>query len=343
LAGDSQRIQIGDASVVFWSEGPSEAEVIMGQVINAGKSDDDALNERLAAFLKAANQGLPLPGLEADNPFYILGLSPNASRLSVRFWHAGTVGEIKDRLGEHLRDLEIARLSDKQPEHPPLWMLLQEIAAQGKRENIPPLLAGELARAILTGRPYPKSLLSALISRIRADREVGYIRAAMLKACLARQRRLNQTDQDNPNSMEVTVSLDIESKNPAYRLGRLFAVLENLQRTALPGIKATIRDKYLASASSAPRASFPYLLRNSQNHYAKLRKQDDKKRLAGFFDKAITEIVDGIEAEAALPTTLGMEEQGLFFIGYYHQKAYRPAKQEDQDAPADSAADNQED
>ncbi len=342
-AGSRQRIRVGEASVVFWSEKASEVEVIMGQVISRSKSDDTALNDRLAAFLEAAKQGLPLPELEAENPFYILGLSPNASRLSVRFWHVSTVGEIKDRLGEHLRDMEIVRQSDRQPEHPPLWMLLRETAAQGKEENIPPLLAGEMARAIFTGRPYPKVLLSALISRIRADRTLGYVRAAMLKAYLARQYRLNQTYRHNPKSMEVTVSLDMESKNPAYLLGRLFAVMENLQSAALPGIKATIRDKYFASASSAPRASFPHLLRNAHNHFAKLRKQEDKGGLAGFFDNALRDILDGIEADDGFPTTLNMEEQGLFFLGYYHQKAYRSPKNEDPDTLADSAADKQED
>jgi CRISPR-associated protein Csd1 len=222
-------------------------------------------------------------------------------------------------------------------------MILQETAAQGKQENIPPLLAGELIRAILTGRPYPKLLLSALISRIRADRRLGYIRAAMLKAYLVRQRRLNQDYRHNPNSMEVNVSLDIENKNPAYLLGRLFAVLENLQSAALPGIKATIRDKYFASASSAPRASFPYLLRNAQNHFAKLRKQEEKRGLAGYFDNTIGKIMEGLEADTGFPTTLSMEEQGLFFLGYYHQQAYRPNKQDDSKTPAPEAAENQED
>jgi CRISPR-associated protein Csd1 len=331
-----QRIQIGDASVVFWSEDASPLEEIMGMVINGAPAEDQALNQRINAFLNAAKLGLPSPELKADNPFYILGLSPNASRLAVRFWFPSTEGEIKDRLGEHLTDLEIIRQSERQPEHPPAWMLLAETAVQGKRENIPPLLSGELTRAILSGEPYPQSLLAAVISRIRADKNVSYIRAALLKACLNRRQRKGRTAFPNPQRMEVTVSLDENCTIPAYRLGRLFAVLENLQRAALgQNINATIRDKYLSSASAAPRSNFPTLLRNSHNHYAKLRK--DKGGLAVFFDKAIRDIVDGLEVETGLPTTLDMEQQGLFFLGYYHQKAYRSEKA-DQNAEAAAAA-----
>ncbi len=339
--GGRQRIQIGDASVVFWSEAPSEAEEILGFALNGGEAEDQALNQRIAAFLQAAKNGQPLAGWQdqEDNPFYILGLSPNASRLSVRFWHMSTVGEMQRRLGQHLADLELARISDKQPEHPPLWMLLKQCAAQGKTENIPPLLAGEMTRAVLTGRPYPNILLAALVERIRADKQVGYLRAALLKAYLTRQYRLNQTNRADSGGMEVTVTLDTQSTNPAYRLGRMFAVLEDLQRNALPGIKATIRDKYLSSASSAPRASFPYLLRNAQNHYSKLRKQEGKEGLAGFFDQLIGEISQGLNAQDGFPATLDMEQQGLFFLGYYQQKAHRPNKQDADDNDSAAAAD----
>lgn len=339
--GSRQSIQIGDASVVFWSQAPSEAEEILGFVLNGGEADDQALNQRIAAFFKALKAGQPMAGWrdQEDNPFYILGLSPNASRLSVRFWQVSSLGQLQRNLGQHLGDLEMVRTSDKQPEHPPLWMLLRQCAAQGKAENIPPLLAGEMTRAILTGQAYPKILLTALLERIRADKQVGYQRAALVKAYLARQYRLNQTYRANPGSMEGTVSLDTQSTNSAYRLGRLFAVLEDLQRNALPGIKATIRDKYLSSASSAPRASFPYLLRNAQHHYNKLRKQEGKAGLAGFFDQLIGEITQGLEVQTGFPATLDMEQQGLFFLGYYHQKAHRPQKQETDDNDPAAAAD----
>lgn len=344
LSPDSrQKIQIGDASVVFWSRDDSPVEELLGLALGGAKAEDEALNQRLHEFLEAVRGGVSFADLDPDNPFYILGLSPNASRLSVRFWHVSTVGDMQKRLGEHLRDLEIAHLSDKQIQHPPAWMLVKETAAQGKGENIPPLLAGELARAILTGQPYPRILLTAVVSRIRADKQVSYLRAALIKAYLSRQYRLSEPFRKDPRNMEVTVSLDTQSNNPAYRLGRLFAVLEDLQRAALPGIKATIRDKYLSSASSAPRASFPYLLRNAQNHYNTLRKQEGKGGLAGFFDKLVGDVTNGIDAQAGFPPNLNMEEQGLFFLGYYHQKAHRPAKGENDVTTTGEAAETMED
>lgn len=331
--GSRQRIQIGDASVVFWSEKQSRAEELFGWVLGGtNQVEDTALNQELALFLESLKQGLPYADLDPENPFYILGLSPNASRISVRFWLQSTVGQMQEQLGEHLRDLDIVRISEKQPENPPLWMLLRETAAHGKRENVPPLLAGEIARAVITGQPYPRSLLTSLISRIRADKQMGYLRAALLKAYLSRWRRLNEQYRNDPRSMEVTVSLDLENQNPAYRLGRLFAVLEDLQRSALgPKINATIRDKYLSSASSAPRATFPQLLRLAQAHIK-------KSQWGGRYDRDIQSVLEGV---VDLPSTLNLEEQGLFFLGYYHQKAYRPEKQEaDQ---SDSAAETKED
>ena len=344
LAPDSrQKIRIGDATVVFWSRDDSPLEELFGLALGGAKADDQGLNQRLREFLEAARQGVPFPGLDPANPFYILGLSPNASRISVRFWHVSTVGDIQRRLGEHLRDLEIARQSEQQIRYPPAWMLLKETAAQGKSENVPPLLGGELTRAILGGGSYPRLLLTAVTGRIRADKQVSYLRAALIKAYLGRRYRLNQAFRKDPKNMEVSVSLDMENVNPAYRLGRLFAVLEDLQRAALPGIKSTIRDKYLSSASSAPRASFPYLLRNAQNHYNNLRKQEGKGGLAVFFDKLMSDITGGIDARAGFPANLNMEQQGLFFLGYYHQKAYRPAKDETDATSANDAAETRED
>ncbi len=327
--GSRQRLQIGDASVVFWSENRSPVEDWFGFALRADQAEDEALNQEVREYVKAAKAGRRPPKIDPQNPFYILGLSPNASRISVRFWWPSTVGEITDRLGQHFQDLEIVRQYDNQPEDPPLWMVLNETAAQHKTENVPPQLAGEVAQAVFSGRPYPRSLLVALVSRARADKQVGYVRAAFIKAYLSRAYRLIESYRHNPKSMEVTVSLDTQSINPAYRLGRLFAVLEDLQRSALPGLSATIRDKYLSSASSAPRATFPQLLRLAQAHIK-------KSQWGGRYDRDIGQVLEGV---TDFPTTLDLEEQGLFFLGYYHQKAHRPAKA-DQAEVADDQTEN---
>lgn len=297
-----QKVRIGDATTVFWTERPSPIEGFMGVILDPRDDAADLASVRL--FLEAARDGKQLPGI--DDPelqFFILGLSPNASRLSVRFWHASTVGDISNKIGQHFRDLAIVR-SERDPEFPGMWQLLRGTAVQGKTENIPPLLAGALVRSVLTGLAYSQSLLSALIGRIRADQALNYMRVAMIKACLNRKRRIHL------NQKEVSMSLDRESTNIAYRLGRLFAVLEKAQKDAIPGANTTIKDRFYGSASATPSVVFPQLLRLAQHHL-------QKAEYGGRTDKMIEEIMQGIEK---FPTHLSLDDQGMFAVGYYHQR-----------------------
>jgi CRISPR-associated protein Csd1 len=299
-----QKVQIGDTSTLFWTERESPIEGFMGIILNPTDSSGDIKDVR--DFLEAVRDGKSPPGIEDSNMnFYILGLSPNASRLSVRFWHTSTVAEISERLGQHFRDLSIVRqFADKDPEFTGMWRLLLETAMQRKSENINPLLAGAVIRSILTGAPYPQILLSSIIGRIRADQTINYLRAATIKACLVRKARINQ------NQLEVSMSLDKDSTNISYRLGRLFAALEKAQKDAVPGANTTIRDRYYGSASATPRVVFPQLLRLGQHH---IQKSD-----YGFTsDKMIEEIMSGIQE---FPAHLSLDEQGMFAIGYYHQR-----------------------
>lgn len=157
------------------------------------------------------------------------------------------------------------------------------------------------------------------------------------KGILARERRLGI----NSDKEEIPVSLDKESTNPAYRLGRLFAVLESIQRQALgEQINATIRDRYYGAASATPASVFPMLLRNAQNHLSKVLKDKKKSKLAGFFEGQIREILDGLSD--SFPRSLNMQEQGRFAIGYYHQQASRKPK-DTAEQVADSDTDSTED
>ncbi|RLB30681.1 MAG: type I-C CRISPR-associated protein Cas8c/Csd1, partial [Deltaproteobacteria bacterium] len=264
LARESrQKVTIGDATTVFWTEKPSLVEDLLADLF-AGKwekeeqnAEDPGLKADLRLFLEAIRDGKQPHGIDPTVPFFILGLAPNASRLAVRFWHASTVGEMQERIGRHFRDLAIQRNYPDEPEFPGMWQLLVETAVQRKTDNINPSLAGAFMRAILTGSPYPQSLLSAVVGRTRADQTVNYFRAAMIKACLVRKFRIL-----NHYPMEVTMSLNKESTNTAYLLGRLFAVLEKAQRDALgQTVNATIRDRYYSSASTTPAAVFPLLIR----------------------------------------------------------------------------------
>jgi CRISPR-associated protein Csd1 len=180
---------------------------------------------------------------------------------------------------------------------------------QGKSDNIQPNLAGDFMKAILAGTPYPATLLSSAIRRIKAEREVIYQRVSLIKAILVRNARFYKT---NPKE-EVGMSLDTSNTNIGYRLGRLFAVLEKVQEEASPGINATIRDRFYSSASSVPVTVFPHLMKLKNHHIAKL---ENKGRVVNL-EKVIGEIVNDI---TDFPGHLSLDDQGRFAIGYYHQR-----------------------
>lgn len=305
---NGHKLQIGDATTVFWTERESPVEHFLAAALaGPGTAEEGADVIALRDFLDAVRRGrLPRVVDDPEMRFYILGLAPNAARISVRFWHVDSVAGFLDKLGAHFRALEIVRQYDSDREYPPLWMLLRSLAAQGKDENIPAPLTGGLMRAVLTGSDYPRALPGVLLMRIRADKNVTYLRAALLKACLVRNHH-----------MEVTVALDRDRKDEAYLLGRLFAVLEKAQEEALPGTNATIKDRYLGAASATPGRVFPLLLKGASNHLAKLRKSGEQAKRARNFDIQIQEIMDGL---SDFSPTLSTPEQGLFTIGYYHQR-----------------------
>ena len=321
-----QKLHIGDTSVVFWAQADDadsaeQAEDLFASLTNPPTDAEEAA--RVRTVLEGVAQGRPLkelcPELDENTRFFVLGLSPNASRLSIRFWQAGTLEFFARRMGEHYADLRLEPIPWKTP--PAVWRLLRATAAQGKEENISPLLAGEMTRAILTGNRYPRSLLANVIMRMRADGDISGLRVALCKCVLAREQRKSGYQQE-----AIPVSLDKDSIHPGYRLGRLFAVLEDIQRNALDNqINATIRDRYYGAASATPASVFPLLLRNTQHHLSKLRK--DKDRLAGYFEGKIGEIVQGLSDH--FPRNLSIEDQGRFAIGYYHQSQSRFSRRSD--------------
>lgn len=301
--GSRQKVQIADATTIFWTERDSPIEGFMGVILNP--QDDSGELSEIRKFLEAVRDGKMYPEIgDPDIQFYILGLSPNASRLSVRFWYVSTVGDMAEKIGQHFRDLSIVRRFEKDPQFPGVWHILRQTALQGKTENIAPLLAGAVMRSILTGAPYPQALLSGVIGRIRADHDINYLRAAIIKASLVRKFRINNVEK------EVKMALDKDSKNTAYRLGRLFAALEKAQQDAVPGANTTIKDRYYGSASATPGNVFPQLLRLAQHHI-------QKAEYGRWTDKMIEEIVSEIKE---FPAHLSLDDQGMFAIGYYHQR-----------------------
>ncbi len=317
-SGSGQKIQIADTTTVFWAERPSIMERSLFHLFNPPKEasaaesvDDTSGAKDIWAFLDAVRRGR-YHDLDPDNGvrFYILGLAPNAARISVRFWQADTVGVFADRLGKHLRDIHIQKQYTTEPDVPGIWQLLAQTSPQNKLDNVSPLLGGALMRAILTGGAYPESLLIALVGRIRAEQDeknrntskINYYRMSLLKGCLVRNHQ-----------KEVPVSLNKEKTDPAYLLGRLFSVLERAQEDASGGqLNSTIKDRYFGAASATPGAVFPLLLRLNQHHVAKGNR-------GGYFTRLIGEILERMPA-AKLPAHLPLEDQGLFAIGYYHQR-----------------------
>ncbi|MBI1195640.1 MAG: type I-C CRISPR-associated protein Cas8c/Csd1 [Gammaproteobacteria bacterium] len=308
LAKDSaQRMQVGDASTVFWSEKATDLESGVVNIFGEPPKDDPDRNVRAVEQLFKSVQNGRYIADDNRTHFYVLGLAPNAARIAVRFWHVGTVGEMAERIVQHFGDLKIVHGS-KEPEFLSLFRLLISTASLGKSENIPSNLAGDVMRAIIEGLPYPKTLLGAAIRRIKAEQHVSYPRAALIKACINRATRYS-----NPViKEELKVSLDIHNNNIGYRLGRLFAVLEKAQEEANPGINATIRDRYYGSASSSPVTVFSTLMKLNKHHIGKLG-----KGRAVNIERLIGEIVSEVQD---FPAHLPIGDQGRFAIGYYHQR-----------------------
>lgn len=303
----TQRIQVGDASTVFWSEKHTDLEDTFADLFDEPPKDDPAKQTRAIEALFKAPQTGALSDEGGNTRFYVLGLAPNAARISVRFWQVGTVDEMSVRIRQHFEDLEIIHASFEKP-YLSLFKLLVSTATQGKSENIPPNLAGEFMRAILAGLPYPQTLLQAAVRRIRAEREVTYPRAALIKACLNRQARYLPSYQEK----EIAVPLDDSNTNPGYRIGRLFSALEKIQEEASPGLNATIRDRFYGAASSTPVTVFANLMKLKNHHLAKL--EEGRKR---YFEKLIGQIMSDIND---FPAHLCLADQGRFAIGYYHQR-----------------------
>lgn len=313
--GSGRNLRIGDSTVVFWAETADvgAAQSIEGMLFGALNPPDKAAETNtLRATLESIATGRTAdPKFAPETRVFILGLAPNAARLSVRFWLPATLGDFARNVTRFWADLALD--PPAWPGPPAAWSLLYEVAAQRKAENIPPRLGGELMQAVLRGTPYPRTLLSGVIQRIRADGDINRKRVAIITAHIRR----------NLAEKEFPMSLDRDNPNPAYRLGRLFAVLEGIQLKALPGLNATIKDRYFAAASATPARVFPLLVKTATHHLSKLRK-GDSGGLAHWFDAEMGAIWAGLEAD--MPRALNLEDQGRFIAGYYHQRWAKKGK-----------------
>ncbi|MEC9435126.1 MAG: type I-C CRISPR-associated protein Cas8c/Csd1 [Pseudomonadota bacterium] len=331
--GGDHRIQIGDASVVFWADASDaavaqDAEFCFNAFVDPAAEDASA-TERIGLQLERIRQGQRLaevaPRLAEGVRFHVIGFAPNAARLSIRFAWEDDFGRLTENYQRFLADTAVS--PPPRDGFPPLWRWLAELAAQGKRENVPPSLAGDWMRAILAGTPYPLTLLTLTVARIRADGRLDALRAGMMRAVLARNYR-----------REVPVALDPECDDRGYLLGRLFAVYEEIQRAALGGqVNATVRDKFYGSASATPRKVFSALDRGSANHVQKLRKLNPGRAVN--LEKLLASIAERMSPGAdPFPVSLPLAEQALFGLGYYHQRSDFFRKRSAQDPDEEETA-----
>ncbi len=333
----NKKFYIGDTTVVYWAEseklGYANAftNLFEPQYVDVKESSVDIPDEHKQAEERMKEtadkvrkvQALDIyrltEGLDINTRFYVLGLAPNSARISVRFFLTDPFGKIVERIMRHYEDLQIIKEYPDQPTYITVNQIINEtISKKSKDKEASPLMAGAVFRAILTGSTYPAALYYAIINRIRADmdekgsRKINYVRVAVIKAFLKRKYSI----QVSQSIKEVLVmSLNEQSTIPAYVLGRLFAVLEKVQQEAIGDMNASIKDRYFTSACASPATVFPVLLRLSQHHISKAEHGRNS-------DRRIQDILSLLDVEKnPIPSHLNLDEQGLFVLGYYHQRA----------------------
>lgn len=324
LGDDSHKFFVGDTTVVFWARNgePAYQDAVFGSLNPDGTYSEEDLGKMLRSLGKGGMIDFNQEQLDPDMQFFILGLSPNAGRISVRFFIRDSFGAFLDNIRKHYDRLEI--IAPKYDKHQYLspWQLLQE-TVNNKADNPQPApgLAGELLRSVLSDTRYPATLLNGVALRIRAEQNVTRGRAAILKAYY-----LKNTDEKLSPEEVLTVSLSPNSHSVPYTLGRMFSVLEMIQEDANRPIKikTTIRDRYFNSASSTPAHVFPTLMNLAQKH---LKKLENGKRI--YYENQLLDLMSVLGE--SYPVRMSLPEQGAFQLGYYHQTQSRYTKKEDKE------------
>ena len=322
LLADKDHVKFfGDTTIVYWAEENSdECQELLDDLFSPdeNKISDETL-DKIMEGIKTKNISLNGTNLNYDNPFYVLGLSPNNARLSVRLFLQNSFGEVIENIAKHYEDFRIAKPLNA-TDYIPLWRILKATTSSKSKETTSsPLMTGAVVKAIMSGQNYPVSLLQNVILRIRAEHAVSYEKAAIIKAYLTRNK-----------GREHLMALDENSTDVSYVYGRIFSVLEKIQMEvqmeASSTLNATIKDKYFTSACATPTKVFPILLKLSVHHLNKLK---TGRRI--YWEKQLTNLMGKLSPSAKNSSTLTLEEQGMFILGYYHQTQERYKKKENKE------------
>ena len=317
LLSDKDNVQhIGDTTIVSWAKGGASQYTGLSNAFLFGSQPPDGFSESdLRAAVKRLADGKSCEQLDIspETEFYILGIAPNAARLSVRFFYRSTFGELMRNVNAHNERLDIVGLKYS---FMPLWAMLRETTNLNSKDKVSnPVLSGSVARAVFTGSLYPEELIQSTMIRIRAEREITPGRAAIIKAYY-----IKNENSKIPKEV-LQVKLNEDSSNVPYTIGRLFAVYEEAQESANPGINSTIKDRFFNSVAATPANILPLLNNLYQKH---LRKMDKGAQV--YFEKRVGELLTKIGD--TIPMRLSIPEQGAFQLGYYHQKQKRYEKKE---------------
>jgi CRISPR-associated protein Csd1 len=310
LRDDNHHINLGGDKLVFWAiskDKPSSEETgfFAAYFDNSAESPDNLTANAIRDQYKSLWNGKTPEGIDSEAEFYILGLTANKTRAVIRFFLRSTFGEVINNIRLHITDI---KLDGYDRPIPPIRILL-ECAVRREYKNIPPLLESALITSILSGNAYPFGLYNAVLDRMRTDANINAVRTGVIKGFLNRQDRINKRKE------QLTMSLNREESNIAYRLGRLLAVFESAQHSALGDVNASVTDKYLNSALATPSAVYPILFNLFDKHISKI----ENKGSQIYFQKLVGEIVDGVPS-TGFPNVLSQEDQGRFLVGYYHQR-----------------------
>lgn len=305
--GSRNQFKLGSRTFVFWASNNNEAsmetEESLFELLGFSEEANDDPNANLMKVRKVFESiysGILKTGL--DDKFYILGLAPNSARIAVVYWSETTLKDFAEKILRHFSDMEIHDTRKEKKPYMGIREIISSVTLGGKLSDATPNLPEAVVKSIFQGLPYPQTLYSACIRRVRAEQKLTITRAAIIKAYLNRQN----------NNKKIDIMLDKENNNQGYLCGRLFAVLDKIQEDA--NNISSIRERYMNAASATPSAVFATILNLSVHHSEKL---DERKRI--YFEKLKQEILDKVSADG-FPTHLDLQDQGRFFVGYYHQR-----------------------